>query len=240
MRILPVIDLMNGLAVHAVAGRRHEYRPIVSALCEVSSPMAIARAFRRQFGLGELYVADLDAIAGSPPAIDTFTALRNDGFALWIDAGARSVCEAMVLAQAAVGIVAGLETLEGPEALADIVARYGERVMFSLDLHEGRPLGRREAWRQADAIDIAAQAVALGVRRLLVLDLARVGVGMGIGTEGLCTVLASAHPHVEILAGGGVRGRADLLRLKKCGVSAVLVASALHEDRLTRADVEGL
>ena len=56
----------------------------------------------------------------------------------------------------------------------------------------------------------------------------------------LCAALAAAYPHVEILAGGGIRDRADLLRLKKQGVSGVLVASALHNGRLTRADLADL
>jgi phosphoribosylformimino-5-aminoimidazole carboxamide ribotide isomerase len=240
MRILPVIDLMDGTVVHAVSGRRHEYRPIVTPLCVGSSPLALARAFREHFGLAELYLADLDAIAGRPPARRTFAELIDDGFTLWVDGGVRTLHEARVPGEMGAGIVVGLETLAGPEALAEILAGYGERVMLSLDLREGEPLGRREGWKQPDAHGIAAEAVGLGVQRVLALDLARVGVGAGLGTEELCAGLASAHPHVEILAGGGVRDRADLLRLKACGVSAVLVASALHQGRLTRADIEGL
>jgi phosphoribosylformimino-5-aminoimidazole carboxamide ribotide isomerase len=240
MRILPVIDLMAGQVVHAVAGQRHNYRPIVSPLCAGSSPLVLARAFREHFGLAELYLADLDAIAGARAAIGTVVELLDDGFALWVDAGVRTLREAHALGEAGAGIVVGLETLTAPEALAEILANYGKRVLLSLDLRAGEPLGRREAWQQPDARGIAAEAVARGVQRLLVLDLARVGVGAGLGTEGLCAALASAYSHVEILAGGGVRDHGDLLRLKECGVSAVLVASALHNGRLTRADIEGL
>ena len=80
----------------------------------------------------------------------------------------------------------------------------------------------------------------LGVRRLLVLDLARVGLGGGIGTRDLCARLCSAFPKVEVSAGGGVRHRGDLEELRACGVGAALVASALHDGRLTRADLDGL
>jgi phosphoribosylformimino-5-aminoimidazole carboxamide ribotide isomerase len=72
-----------------------------------------------------------------------------------------------------------------------------------------------------------------------VLDLARVGEGGGTGTEELCARLASAHPEVELIAGGGVRGIADVRRLGEAGVAAVLVASALHEGRLTRGEIAG-
>jgi phosphoribosylformimino-5-aminoimidazole carboxamide ribotide isomerase len=240
MRILPVIDLMAGKVVLAVGGRRHEYRPVSGRLCEGSSPLSVARAFRQHFGLSELYLADLDAIGGRSPVLGIFAELLNDDFELWVDAGVRTIDEARALGDMGAGVVVGLETLMGPNALSDILTANRERLMLSLDLREGEPLGRREGWKAPDAHGIAAEAIARGVRRLLVLDLARVGVEAGLGTEELCATLAGAYPHVEILAGGGVRDRTDLLRLKACGVSAVLVATALHTGRLTRADMEGL
>ena len=87
MRILPVLDLKGGQVVRGVAGRRKEYRPIVSRIVSSAEPLAVARAFREQFGLRELYVADLDAIAGGPPDQATLVDLLDDGFQLWVDAG---------------------------------------------------------------------------------------------------------------------------------------------------------
>lgn len=241
MRLVPVIDLCNGQVVRGVAGCRHEYRPIVSRLTSSAEPLAVARAFRDHFGVGELYLADLDAIAGAPPAVATYAALQADGFRLWVDAGIRGCEDARALAAANVaGLVAGLETLHGPDALRMLCAEQGDRTFFSLDLKAGQPLGMAAMWQAADAWAIAEQVIDGGVRRLIVLDLARVGVGEGIGTEALCEQLVRAYPQVEIIAGGGVRDLADLRRLKACGVRGVLVASALHDGRLSRADLEGL
>ena len=75
----------------------------------------------------------------------------------------------------------------------------------------------------ADPFRIAEQAIQAGVRRVLILDLAHVGVGEGTGTESLCARLTAAYPHVEFSAGGGVRGVEDLHRLRNCGVQNVLV-----------------
>src|SRR5947209_7775724 len=63
MRIIPVLDLKAGLAVHAVAGDRAYYQPIRSILHQGSDPIGLARAYRDKLGLSDLYVADLDAIA---------------------------------------------------------------------------------------------------------------------------------------------------------------------------------
>jgi phosphoribosylformimino-5-aminoimidazole carboxamide ribotide isomerase len=241
MRIVPVLDLKAGQVVRAQAGRRELYRPIRSRLTPSSDPVDIARAFRAHFHLEELYLADLDAIAGAPPALATFLTLRSLGFRLWIDAGMRDVASTERLVAAGIDqIVVGLETVAGPQCLGDICHRIGsERVIFSLDLKDGLPLGNLSPWHQPDAWSIANEAIALGVRRLIVLDLARVGVHAGTGTEDLCKQLASRHPEVEIIAGGGIRDKADLQRLEAAGVRAALVASALHDGGLRPEELAG-
>jgi phosphoribosylformimino-5-aminoimidazole carboxamide ribotide isomerase len=137
-------------------------------------------------------------------------------------------------------MVVGLETVSGPEALAVLCRRWGERVVLSLDLKNGEPLGDTSGWQRPDAEAIAAEAVALGVRRMIVLDLACVGENAGTGSETLCRRLTSAHPGVELVAGGGIRDRTDLARLRDCGVTTALVASALHDGRLRPEDWQGL
>jgi phosphoribosylformimino-5-aminoimidazole carboxamide ribotide isomerase len=92
-------------------------------------------------------------------------------------------------------------------------------------------------WRGLDAEAIAARALDAGVRRLIVLDLARVGTGMGAGTEALCRRLRQLDGGLEITAGGGVRGPADLATLAASGCDAALVASALHDGRITPSDL---
>lgn len=232
MPILPVLDLRHGQVVRGVAGRRAEYRPIVSQLTASTEPLAVAQALRAHFGQTELYVADLDAIAGAPPALVLDRALQADGFRLWVDAGLRTEADAAPLLEAGVAtLVAGLETVAGPAALAALCRHVGpERLVFSIDLHEGRPLAPAH-WPD-DGWDVAQRALATGVRRLLVLDLARVGVGQGVGTEELCARLRRYDAGLQLSAGGGVRGPDDVRRLHEHGVDYVLVASALHDGRI--------
>ncbi|MBY0521869.1 MAG: hypothetical protein K2R98_00635 [Gemmataceae bacterium] len=236
--VIPVLDLKEGIVVRGIAGRRDQYRPIDSRLSPSTLPGTVADAFREHFGLTHLYLADLDAIAGRPPALMVYRELRSRGFRLWVDAGVRALKDALLVADEGVeGIVIGLETLHGPRALAEMVHRFGtQRIVFSLDLKEGQPLGVLDMWQQPDADGIANEAVVCGVRQMIVLDLAHVGMDGGTGTESLCQRLATTHPDLEIVAGGGVRDGADLRRLAEHGVHAVLVASALHDGRLSRAD----
>jgi phosphoribosylformimino-5-aminoimidazole carboxamide ribotide isomerase len=102
-----------------------------------------------------------------------------------------------------------------------------ERIVFSLDLKGGVPLGSLE-WG-SDPDRIASLAIECGVRRLIVLDLAGVGAEAGVPTIPLCQRLRTAHgPEIEIITGGGVRHAADLLALEQACVDGVLVASVLH------------
>jgi phosphoribosylformimino-5-aminoimidazole carboxamide ribotide isomerase len=109
---------------------------------------------------------------------------------------------------------------------------------FSLDLKEGQPLVAKDAtgWNSTP-LEIARQAVACGITRLIILDLADVGSSNGGATDGLCRTLLAEFPHLPITSGGGVRGPEDLRRLAQLGVKNVLVASALHDGRLTPSDV---
>jgi phosphoribosylformimino-5-aminoimidazole carboxamide ribotide isomerase len=238
MHLIPVIDLKGGTVVHGVGGRRDEYRPIVSQLSPSPNPLDVARSFRDQCGLTEYYMADLDAIGGAEPALATYAAIRSLGCSLWVDAGLRDAGQAAPLRDAGIKkIVAGLETIGRPVELTTLCCQFGrDRIVFSLDLKNGVPLGNESAWG-CDPRAIAARAVEAGVHHLIVLDLARVGSGAGPGTEDLCEELARTYPDVEIVTGGGVREIADLRRLERIGVRAVLVASALHDGRLRPEDL---
>ena len=228
MRIIGVIDVRGGVAVHARGGDRAHYAPVRSRLHDGSDPIGIARAYRDRLGLDAVYVADLDAIAGKAPDLGLVRDLAALGLTVWVDAGAREASDAApVLDAGASVVVAGLETLRDLDALAEMIARFGtDRVAFSLDLHEGRPIV--EAWG-SNASEVAAKGVGAGVTRMIVLDLARVGSGEGTGTLGLVASLRAAHPNLGIVAGGGVSGTRDLRALAGAGASAALVASALHD-----------
>jgi HisA/HisF family protein len=241
MKVVPVLDVKHGQVVRAVAGRRAEYRPVSSALTTSTEPLAVAATIRGHFALDTFYVADLDAIAGNPPASAMYERLAIEGFALWVDAGLRSARDADRVVKAGVaGVVAGFETLAGPDVLAQLCARLASKqVLFSLDLKDGRLFGPAERWGTAEPLEIAARAVDCGVRRLILLDLAHIGMNQGTGTEALCRNVHDAFPYVELIAGGGIRTAEDIHRLAECGVQAVLVASALHDGRLTATDIAG-
>jgi phosphoribosylformimino-5-aminoimidazole carboxamide ribotide isomerase len=250
VQVIPVIDLKQGLVVRGVGGRRDEYRPIESRLAADALPGTVGMALA-DLGFRTTYLADLDAIESSgtlhderspampPCAWPVYENLLRAGLALWVDAGlatadqARELGAFRVEGRGVAAVVAGLESLRSPRELAEMVRLVGQRrLVFSLDLKGGVPLAREAAWRGLNAEQIAVLALRGGVRRMIVLDLAAVGMGQGAGTEPLCRTLRMLAPELELIAGGGVRGPRDLVLLERAGCDAALVASALHDGRL--------
>ena len=237
MRIIPVLDLLGGGVVRGIAGERQAYRPIVSQIVKSAEPRDVASALRERLQGDIAYVADLDAIAGATPAWRDYQSIASAGFKLWVDAGAATLSRAVELASQAycAGVVVGLESLSTWEELTAIVEHLGsERVIFSLDLKHGAPLTKVTAWQAMEPVEIARTAARQGIARMIVLDLAAVGTGSGPQTLTLARELRATLPHVELIGGGGVRDAADIQRFADAGYAAVLVASALHDGRLSR------
>jgi uncharacterized protein related to proFAR isomerase len=124
--------------------------------------------------------------------------------------------------------VVGTESL-GPGGVDDMAAP--PRVL-SVDLRDGMLISPRAELSGREAAAAAPLATALGVRELLVIDLARVGSGSG-PPLGAVAELAAALPGLAIYAGGGVRDDDDLRALAAAGAAGALVATALHEGRVT-------
>ena len=205
MRVVGVIDLKGGAAVHAVRGERERYRPL-------GDPLALAR----RFGLEELYVADLDAITGGAVQDEIIAALAREARVM-VDAGASDPQRLLDLGVHRVVV--------GTETLADADALLPDAVL-SVDLRDGRTLSPDPRLAGLPALDALARLHHAALREVIVLDLARVGSGAGPDVA-LVAELHAAFPELELLAGGGVRDADDLRALEDAGAAGALVATAL-------------
>ena len=104
--------------------------------------------------------------------------------------------------------------------------------MLSVDLRDGRLISLDPGLSGREPAAAASLARALAVSELLVIDLARVGSGSGPPLVAVAELVA-ALPDVAIYAGGGVRDDRDLEALESAGAAGALVATALHEGRIT-------
>jgi phosphoribosylformimino-5-aminoimidazole carboxamide ribotide isomerase len=221
VEIVPVIDLRQGSVVRAKAGERDRYRPIVTPLSRSPDPVEVAAGLLTAAPSRHLYVADLDGIEGH--GRDTASlkrlAIAFPTVTLWIDAGIAGRVEAEAFLDQGLGrLVLGSES-QADEAL---VRELEDRAVLSLDFRGEDYVGPREI--------LASPGI--WPERVIVMTLARVGMGHGPDLARLAHLRRQAPARSKLYAAGGLRDRRDLAALAEIGISGILVASALHDGRL--------
>jgi phosphoribosylformimino-5-aminoimidazole carboxamide ribotide isomerase len=239
LKVIPVIDVLNGVVVHAVKGKRKEYKPVKSVLTRSVEPVEVAQTFKA-LGFSELYLADLDAIMGKQqPSICLYKSIAEaTGLKLMVDAGITDLSlTEKILNNKVTKIIIGTETLKSKNFVQQAIQQFGaERIIISLDLMEGKVLAKSDFDGTTDALGLLSEFKAMGVLEFVVLDLSRVGSGEGVNVEFLKLVLKNMRSGVHV--GGGVRNLDDLELLKKIGVSGVLLATALHSAKIAIGDLK--
>ena len=237
LKIIPVIDVLDGVVVHAVRGRRKEYQPLKSGLCESTDPVDVAAALK-SLGFSELYVADLDAITRGQANFAVFRNIADKtGLELMVDVGISDLKKAESVLESHVSkVIIGTETLPSVSVVAEAVKLFGsERVVVSLDLMGDRVISGFELGALKEPLALLRMFQEAGVSQVIVLDLARVGSGEGVNMPFLREVLRNIA--AKVFVGGGVRDVEDLVELKDLGVFGVLLATALHSGKIS---LEGL
>jgi phosphoribosylformimino-5-aminoimidazole carboxamide ribotide isomerase len=241
MRLIPVIDLLNGQAVHAVKGDRARYLPVRSTLCPTPDPTMIARAFRDALGLLEIYIADLNAIQDNDHSAhrDLIASLAShERIEIILDAGISNVEDALLWLERRVHkIIVGSETLRNLTAIQEFPERIRkDRLVFSLDIRDGKVLSRSPEFATLPPIQALKLIDSSGWSEVVLMDLSRVGSEEGID-HALAMEIRKSFPHLQILIGGGVANSEQLVEARSMGVAGMLVATALHRGTITSRDV---
>ncbi len=230
MNVIPVLDLRDGIVVRARMGERDRYQPMASPLSRSSDAVDVMRGLLSVHAFETFYVADLDAIAGSGDNEHVLRRLRAEFPAVefWVDNGTADRPSADRWLDAGLGhLVVGSESQSDIALVRDMSGR--DRIVLSLDF-------RGDAFQGPAAL---LDEVASWPRRLIVMTLARVGSAAGPDFDRLSAIRSIAGGR-EIYAAGGVRDRADLAALERAGISGALVATSLHDGRLTGRDLAAL
>ncbi|MCP8320986.1 MAG: HisA/HisF family protein [archaeon] len=237
MRIIPVIDIMGGVAVHAKGGQRDYYKPIKSQLCETSNPIDLALTLKSNFGFRELYIADLDSIMGRGDNMDTLRRIHeSSGMEIMVDSGINDARKVRDILHAGIEkVVVGTETLTSFEVLKKILDFAGhERIVVSIDLKNGKILSKCKEIVRLSPEALAKRLELMSIKELILLDLSRVGSESGVNAKLIRRVLDSVD--VPIITGGGIRNIDDVLLLRDLGISGVLISTALHNLKIKRED----
>ncbi|MDP3608194.1 MAG: HisA/HisF-related TIM barrel protein [Methylophilus sp.] len=227
MRIIPVIDLLEGIVVHAKQGQRKYYQPIVSSLTASSKPLDIVKAFMEIYPFETLYIADLNAIQRLHSPIQSHQAVVAEiqntfpELHIWLDAGVRNTLDVQPWQSLNTSLVLGTESLESFVEYEKIMEAMFGNIVLSLDF---MPNGYQ-------GLEIFLRNCLHWPKDVIVMTLSHVGMQQGVASSTLQKIVQLSHQH-RLYAAGGVTSLTDVAQLERLGVHGALVATALHNQQL--------
>ena len=244
IRVVPVIDLKGDRAVHAVGGLRDQYQPLRTIWQADPHPERLASHSARRVESEHPVSRRSGCDWGMPSAYRCVSTTRRAGSGL--------VDRCRPASRARLGSVARsrqpqFECRGRPGKRDEPTRSRGHRRSGRNRPHDlqPRPVRRTSADRARSGLEDGrpdprsrAARSSEGVRRLIILDLARVGTGRGPGTRGILDGIRQTLPHVEIIVGGGISDVEEIRELREAGATAVLVGSAIYEGRIGRRELE--
>jgi phosphoribosylformimino-5-aminoimidazole carboxamide ribotide isomerase len=228
MKIIPVIDLKDGLVVHAKQGQRDDYHPINTALCPSARLVDVLQAFLSLAEFDTFYIADLNAITGTGNHCDQLLSIMAQFPAIkfWVDAGRLSELKMPRVPQNWLPVL-GSESFNN-QNLTELDA-LNKNFILSLDFLGLRMLG-------ADALFTNMKQ---WPETIIIMTLDRVGSQQGPDLKKLAEY-ATKYPDKSFVAAGSVRDWVDLVALQNIGIHHALIASALHSGQITSTDMTNL
>ena len=222
MNLIPVIDIKNGIAVLAQCGQRDNYQPIHSPLCRSANIYDVIEAFLQLAAFKIFYLADLNAVVQQGDNNQLIHALlrRYPEQTFWIDAGYQSP-------NLAFADVNNYRPVLGTECCTAKQIAQTPNALLSLDFSaQDKPLGEQALFEHSVLLS----------EQVIIMTLAYVGSNAGVDMAKL-RYYQQTYPQIAFVAAGGVRDKSDLQALKTMGINSVLLASALHNKTISKADI---
>lgn len=220
-RVVFVLDIFNGVVLHAAGGQRKNYKPVhaMSRLCNNSNPVDIVK----QLKPSETYVADLNQLQKT--GTDNYRIIRELSryTVTMVDPGIENLQDIARCLGVANTAVTGTET-SGLETILKGADLYPGKINVSIDIKNGVLLTKEAALKNPlDLIPLLNEAE---INNIILLDLDRVGTNSGFNIS-LLEEMTAQSEH-DVLVGGGIRSITDLETLDSIGVKGALVATAVH------------
>lgn len=237
MNIIPVIDLLNGVVVHAKQGQRQHYQAIASQLTHSSKPLDIVSALLDLYPFKSLYIADLNSIQKDQLQYNHIKEISNiqtqfPMLKLMVDCGIDCPEALDTWKDLTFKHVLGTENFPDITAYAlttHALSKQNKPFLLSLDyMPDGfkgdeRILAQAEQWPN----------------EVIGMTLAKVGSNNGPNIN-LLKTLMHKNDKVNMIAAGGIRHLNDLQQLKQAKISGALIATALHQKQITATDLQQL
>jgi len=229
-RIIPVIDILNSQAVHAIKGEREKYKPLKSVLINDSNPIRIALKLKNKYLFNEFYIADLDAILQKKPNIAIISKILDiPGVEIMIDPGIETKKNVEKYFKLNIkSLILGLETLRDLKVITECLNLFDtNKIVVSVDMYNEVIQTNIKELKNQDILKVVRKVEDLGIVNIILLDLFKVGQKMG-GISALYLKIREQF-NGEILIGGGTKDLQDIKDYKSNNFSGVLIGTALHD-----------
>jgi phosphoribosylformimino-5-aminoimidazole carboxamide ribotide isomerase len=225
MKIIPVIDLKEGQVVHAREGKRDQYEPIKTQLCESADIFQIIQAFVTIYRFDTIYIADLNAISfkGNHNLLINQVLVSFPELIFWIDQGYQCIGEKLTCPDNYIPVL-GSESYRDDNIFE--LGNYANKFVLSLDFSTTEPLGAESLFSSPE----------LWPDTVIIMTLDRVGSHKGPDLVKL-TEFCEQYQNKNFVAAGGIRHQQDLIALSEIGIEHALIASALHAGTLSADEV---
>ncbi len=231
MYIIPAIDLRNGKCVRLIQGDYHRQ------ITYHDDPIRQAKEFSSA-GAQWLHIVDLDgAKVGKPVNTDTISAIAALG-QLKIEVGGGLRDEASIkqlLDMDAERVIIGTKAVSDFEWFGEMAEKFSGKIVLGLDARGSKVA--THAWTKENSqhlLEFATEAAKLPLAAIIYTDITRDGMMSGPNLER--TKALAEVVQVPVIASGGVREIADIKKLAKLGIEAVIIGRALYEGTLKLSD----
>ena len=227
--VVPAVDVKGGETVQLVGGE-----PGTGS--RYGDPVEVAERWVAA-GARTLHLVDLDgAFVGertNATALSAIVDAVGDEVGVQVGGGIRTAGDAGQLLEGGVDrVILGTAAVENPDIVAEISADRPGSVMVSLDARDGEVVV--SGWTEGTGLDPAEAAARyedLGAGAILFTDVDVEGQLEGVNRAAVERVVDAVD--VPVVASGGVASLDDIRELREAGAAAVVVGTALYEERFT-------
>ncbi len=229
-KIIPVIDILNSKAVHAKKGERTKYKPLKSYLFQSSNPVEIIRILRKKYNFELFYIADLDSIMKKAPNFQILKEiLKISNIDFILDPGIVDLEDISNFLRFRIkNLILGLETIKNFKTISQSLQILNQNnIIISIDMYNGQILSNAKDIKTQSPIKLIKKFESLGIKKIILLDLFRVGQKIGGIPQLYLDILHNFNGDVYV--GGGIKNYIDILNIREQNFSGVLIATALYD-----------
>jgi phosphoribosylformimino-5-aminoimidazole carboxamide ribotide isomerase len=231
MHIIPAIDLRDGKCVRLIQGRFDQQ------IIYHDEPFRRVKEFHSA-GAEWLHIIDLDgAKEGKPVNTDTISAIAAlSQLKIEVGGGLRDEESIKQLLDMGVErVIIGTKAVSDFGWFSEMAEKFSGKIVLGLDARGTKVA--TEGWTKNSTeslLKFAAKAAKLPLAAIIYTDITKDGMMKGPNierTKGLVKAVG-----VPVIASGGVSKAADVKKLAKTGVEAVIIGRALYEGKLTLSE----